>query len=105
MNPPWQSKYTININTEMNYWPAESGNLAECVEPLIAMVNDLTVTGARTAQEMYGARGWVVHHNTDLWRATAPIDGAELGHVADRRRVAVPAPLGSLSSSAATSSI
>src|SRR5678815_2168141 len=59
MNPPWQSKYTININTEMNYWPAESGNLAECVEPLIAMVNDLTVTGARTAREMYGAHGWV----------------------------------------------
>ncbi len=79
LNPPWQSKYTININTEMNYWPAESGNLAECVEPLIAMVNDLTVTGARTAREMYGARGWVVHHNTDLWRASAPIDGPNWG--------------------------
>jgi alpha-L-fucosidase 2 len=79
VNPPWQSKYTININTEMNYWPAESGNLAECVEPLIAMVNDLTVTGARTAREMYGARGWVVHHNTDLWRASAPIDGPDWG--------------------------
>ena len=79
MNPPWQSKYTININTEMNYWPAESGNLAECVEPLIAMVNDLTFTGARTAREMYGARGWVVHHNTDLWRASAPIDGPNWG--------------------------
>jgi alpha-L-fucosidase 2 len=79
LNPPWGSKYTININTEMNYWPAESGNLAECVEPLIAMVEDLTVTGARTAQKMYGARGWVVHHNTDLWRATAPIDGPNWG--------------------------
>lgn len=79
MNPPWQSKYTININTEMNYWPAESGNLAECVEPLIAMANDLTVTGSRTAQKMYGARGWVVHHNTDLWRASAPIDGPNWG--------------------------
>ena len=79
MSPPWQSKYTININTEMNYWPAESGNLAECVEPLIGMVNDLTVTGARTAQEMYGAKGWVVHHNTDLWRASAPIDGPNWG--------------------------
>jgi alpha-L-fucosidase 2 len=79
MNPPWQSKYTININTEMNYWPAESGNLAECVEPLIALVNDLTVTGARTARTMYGARGWVAHHNTDLWRATAPIDGPNWG--------------------------
>jgi alpha-L-fucosidase 2 len=79
LNPPWQSKYTININTEMNYWPAESGNLAECVEPLIGMVEDLTITGARTAKTMYGARGWVVHHNTDLWRATAPIDGPNWG--------------------------
>ncbi|MEO5711911.1 MAG: glycoside hydrolase N-terminal domain-containing protein [Luteolibacter sp.] len=79
LNPPWQSKYTININTEMNYWPAESGNLAECVEPLIKMVEDLTVTGAKTAEKIYGARGWVVHHNTDLWRATAPIDGPNWG--------------------------
>jgi len=79
MNPPWQSKYTININTEMNYWPAEECNLGECVEPLIAMVKDLSVTGARTAQEMYGAGGWVAHHNTDLWRATGPIDFADSG--------------------------
>lgn len=79
MNPPWQSKYTININTEMNYWPAEPGNLGECVEPLIAMVKDLAKTGARTAKEMYGASGWVVHHNTDLWRASGPIDGPEWG--------------------------
>jgi alpha-L-fucosidase 2 len=79
MNPPWQSKYTININTEMNYWPAESCNLSECVEPLIAMVKDLSHTGARTAQEMYGAHGWVAHHNTDLWRASAPIDLASSG--------------------------
>jgi alpha-L-fucosidase 2 len=79
MNPPWQSKYTININTEMNYWPAEPGNLAESVEPLVTMVKDLSLTGARTAREMYGANGWVVHHNTDLWRATGPIDGPEWG--------------------------
>ncbi len=78
-NPPWQSKYTININTEMNYWPAESGNLAECVEPLIKIVEDLTVTGGRTAKSMYGARGWMAHHNTDIWRATAPIDGPNWG--------------------------
>lgn len=77
--PPWGSKYTININTEMNYWPAEPTGLAECVEPLIALVRDLAVTGAVTAREMYGARGWVAHHNTDLWRATAPIDGAQWG--------------------------
>ncbi|MBI5388459.1 MAG: glycoside hydrolase family 95 protein [Verrucomicrobia bacterium] len=75
MNPPWSSKYTININTEMNYWPAESCNLAECVEPLVAMVMDLTETGAKTAQTQWGARGWVTHHNTDLWRAAAPVDG------------------------------
>jgi alpha-L-fucosidase 2 len=79
LNPPWGSKYTININTEMNYWPAEPTGLAECVEPLIAMVKDLAVTGARTAKSMYGARGWVTHHNTDLWRATAPIDQAKAG--------------------------
>ncbi len=79
MNPPWGSKYTININTEMNYWPAESCNLGECVEPLVAMVRDLSETGARTAKEMYGAGGWVAHHNTDLWRATGPIDGPEWG--------------------------
>jgi alpha-L-fucosidase 2 len=79
MDPPWGSKYTININTEMNYWPAEPCNLSECVEPLAAMVHDLTDTGARTARVMYHARGWVVHHNTDLWRATAPIDGPQYG--------------------------
>jgi alpha-L-fucosidase 2 len=79
MNPPWQSKYTININTEMNYWPAEPTNLGECVEPLIAMVMDLTQTGARTAEVCYGAGGWVAHHNTDLWRASAPIDGPQWG--------------------------
>ncbi|HVJ00646.1 MAG TPA: glycoside hydrolase family 95 protein [Sphingomonas sp.] len=78
-NPPWGGKYTININTEMNYWPAEPTNLPECVEPLIRMVREIAVTGARTARDMYGARGWVCHHNTDLWRATAPIDGAKFG--------------------------
>jgi len=79
MSPPWESKYTININTEMNYWPAESCNLSECAEPLFQMVKDLAQTGARTAEIQYGARGWVAHHNTDLWRATAPIDGASWG--------------------------
>ncbi|MFO1477396.1 MAG: glycoside hydrolase family 95 protein [Verrucomicrobiota bacterium] len=75
MTPPWESKYTVNINTEMNYWPAEPANLPECVDPLFAMVSDLTRTGARTAAVNWGARGWVCHHNTDLWRATAPVDG------------------------------
>jgi alpha-L-fucosidase 2 len=77
--PPWGSKYTININTEMNYWPAEPTNLPECVEPLIQLIRDIAQTGERTARDMYGARGWVCHHNTDLWRATAPIDGAKFG--------------------------
>ncbi|WP_454715578.1 glycoside hydrolase family 95 protein [Caulobacter segnis] len=72
---PWESKYTININTEMNYWPAEPTGLPELVEPLIGLVQGLADTGARMAKAMYGARGWVAHHNTDLWRATAPIDG------------------------------
>jgi alpha-L-fucosidase 2 len=79
MSPPWGSKYTVNINTEMNYWPALSTNLAETMEPLTAMVSDLSVTGARTARAMYGAGGWVTHHNTDLWRATGPIDGPQYG--------------------------
>jgi alpha-L-fucosidase 2 len=79
INPPWGGKYTVNINTEMNYWPAESTNLAECVEPLTELVRDLALTGAHTARTMYGARGWVCHHNTDLWRATAPIDGPAYG--------------------------
>ena len=78
-NPPWGGKYTININTEMNYWPAHAANLAECVEPVLRMIEDLAATGAVTARKHYGARGWVTHHNTDLWRATAPIDGPNFG--------------------------
>ena len=78
-NPPWGGKYTININTQMNYWPADAAGLGECVEPLLRMVEELAQTGALTARTMYGARGWVAHHNTDLWRAAAPIDGAKYG--------------------------
>ena len=76
---PWGGKYTININTEMNYWPAEPTSLPELVEPLIALVSDIAQTGERMAKAVYGARGWVAHHNTDLWRATGPIDGAKYG--------------------------
>ncbi len=79
MTPPWDSKYTININTEMNYWPAETCNLSECVEPLTRMVLEMAETGTQTAKVHYGARGWVAHHNTDLWRATAPVDGPNSG--------------------------
>ncbi len=74
MAPPWDSKYTININTEMNYWPAEPTNLTEQHIPLVEMVKDLSVTGQLTARQMYGSRGWVAHHNTDLWRITGPVD-------------------------------
>jgi alpha-L-fucosidase 2 len=79
LNPPWGSKYTININTEMNYWPTKVANLVECLEPLFDMIRDLSETGARLAREHYGAPGWVTHHNTDLWRATGPIDAAFYG--------------------------
>jgi alpha-L-fucosidase 2 len=79
MNPPWDSKYTININTEMNYWPAEETNLSETADPLIQMVKELSVTGRETARVMYGAKGWVAHHNTDLWRITGPVDDINYG--------------------------
>ena len=78
-DPPWDSKYTININTEMNYWPAELTNLSECHEPLFAALKDLSQSGARVADAHYGARGWVVHHNFDLWRGAAPINNSNHG--------------------------
>ena len=79
MNAPWDSKYTININAEMNYWPALIGNLAETQQPLFSMIQDLSHTGAETAQQMYGCKGWVAHHNTDLWRIAGPVDGTSWG--------------------------
>jgi len=79
MAPPWDSKYTININTEMNYWPAEMTNLSECAEPLFSMVEDLAQTGQNVAKEHYNLEGWVTHHNTDLWRGAAPINHANHG--------------------------
>ena len=79
LNPSWDSKYTVNINTEMNYWPSEVTNLTEMNEPLVQMVKELSVTGQETAKKMYGAQGWVLHHNTDIWRFNAPIDGAFWG--------------------------
>lgn len=77
--PPWDSKYTININAEMNYWPAEKTNLSELHEPFLKMVEELAATGRQTAHDMYGARGWMAHHNTDIWRATGAVDGAFWG--------------------------
>jgi alpha-L-fucosidase 2 len=77
--PNWGSKYTININTEMNYWPVEVTNLSECHQPLFDMIRDLSENGAKTAKAYYNAGGWVAHHNTDLWRGTAPVDAARYG--------------------------
>ena len=79
MSAPWDSKYTININAEMNYWPALIGNLAETQEPFFSMIKDLSETGTKTAKEMYGCKGWVAHHNTDLWRIAGPVDGTPWG--------------------------
>ncbi|MGB7295217.1 MAG: glycoside hydrolase family 95 protein [Candidatus Aminicenantales bacterium] len=79
MNPSWDSKYTTNINTEMNYWPAEVGNLSECTKPLFRMIKELTEQGREVAREHYGAGGWVFHQNTDLWRVAAPMDGPDWG--------------------------
>lgn len=79
LNAPWDGKYTININTEMNYWPAEVTNLSETHEPLFGLVQDLSVTGRETARTMYGCNGWVAHHNTDIWRVTGPVDKAFYG--------------------------
>jgi len=77
IDPPWESKWTLNINCEMNYWPVEVCNLSECHSPLFDMIDDLAISGARTAHAQYGAGGWVVHHNTDLWRGSAPINGID----------------------------
>lgn len=79
MNPKWDSKYTTNINTEMNYWPVETANLSELSEPFITMVKELTDQGSEVAKEHYGARGWVFHQNTDIWRVAAPMDGPTWG--------------------------
>ncbi|MFI1993468.1 glycosyl hydrolase family 95 catalytic domain-containing protein [Actinoplanes sp. NPDC020271] len=79
ISPQWDSKYTLNANLPMNYWPADSTNLAECYQPVFAMIKELAVSGARTAQAQYGAGGWVTHHNTDAWRGTSVVDGALWG--------------------------
>ena len=79
MCPPWDSKYTTNINAQMNYWPVEVTNLSELHEPFLTMIGEVAQSGARTASEMYGCRGWVLHHNTDIWRITYPVDAAAYG--------------------------
>jgi alpha-L-fucosidase 2 len=73
VRPPWSSNWTMNINSEMNYWPAEVTNLSECHEPMLRMIAELARNGRETARVNYGARGWVAHHNADLWRQTAPV--------------------------------
>jgi alpha-L-fucosidase 2 len=79
LKPPWDSKFTCNINTEMNYWPAEVANLAECHAPLFDALDELMISGRRTAKNHYNAHGWVLHHNFDLWRGTAPINNSNHG--------------------------
>jgi len=79
MRPPWGSKYTTNINTEMNMWGAEMLNLPECHDPLFRLIEEVAAEGAKTAKAHYNARGWVLHHNTDLWRGTAPINASNHG--------------------------
>ncbi|CAM3746314.1 glycoside hydrolase N-terminal domain-containing protein [Mucilaginibacter galii] len=79
LTPPWGSKFTTNINLEMNYWPAEMLNLSTCTQPLFNMVEDLVQTGKQTAKAHYNMPGWVLHHNTDLWRGTAPVNAADHG--------------------------
>ena len=79
LRPPWDSKYTCNSNTEMNYWPAEPAALGECHAPLFVALGELAQSGAEVAKEHYGAGGWVVHHNFDLWRGAAPINAANHG--------------------------
>ncbi len=96
LSPSWDSKYTLNANLPMNYWPADTTNLAECYEPVFGMIRELAVTGARTAQVQYGAGGWVTHHNTDAWRGSSVVDFAAGRHVADRRRLAGDHDLGPL---------
>jgi alpha-L-fucosidase 2 len=73
VQPPWSSNWTSNINVQMNYWPSETCNLSDCTEPLLSLIQDLSQTGARAAQETYGLPGWVTHHNIDLWRAANPV--------------------------------
>ena len=79
LKPAWDSKYTCNINTEMNYWPVEVANLPECHEPLFDALDELKLSGEKTAKAHYGARGWVLHHNFDIWRGTAPINASNHG--------------------------
>lgn len=79
LTPPWGSKYTSNINLQMNYWPAELLNLSACADPLFQLIKETAKAGELTAKEHYGAPGWVLHHNTDLWRGTAPINAANHG--------------------------
>jgi alpha-L-fucosidase 2 len=79
LDPPWGSKYTANINLQMNYWLTDPANLGECIEPLLRLAEEVSETGREMATAHYGARGWVMHHNTDIWRAAGPVDGARWG--------------------------
>ena len=79
LHPPWESKYTTNINVEMNYWPSEVLNLSECQEPFFKLIEECSQTGKIVAREQYNCDGWVLHHNTDIWRGTAPVNSSPYG--------------------------
>ena len=76
MHPPWSANWTLNCNAQINYWPVEAANLAECHLPLVDLTTEVSVDGAHIAKDLYGARGWVVHHNTDIWRQAGPVAGS-----------------------------
>src|SRR5690606_40996941 len=79
LEPSWDSKYTTNINLEMNYWPTEVLNLSNLHQPLFKLIREVSEKGRETAKNYYNARGWVLHHNTDIWRGTAPINNSNHG--------------------------
>jgi alpha-L-fucosidase 2 len=94
LTPPWGSKYTTNINMEMNYWPAEVLNLSACAQPLFQCIEELAEAGRQTARAHYGAPGWVLHHNTDLWRGHSAYQCIQPWYLANRRRLVMPASVG-----------
>ena len=97
LNPPWDSKWTVNINAEMNYWPVELTNLSECHEPLFNIIEECSETGAIVAKEHYACDGWVLHHNTDIWRGAAPINASNHGIWVSGGAWLVHPPMGTLS--------
>lgn len=95
--PSWDSKYTCNINLEMNYWPSEVTNLSDLNEPLFRLIKEVSESGKETAKIMYGANGWVLHHNTDIWQYHRSTGQSPFGYVAERRCMVMPSSMGTIS--------